>query len=206
MWNSLARRYGTRTAWYGMNHARFSGAFGFVHCGIQADELEFQPRLVQITWTGLPDGGGHDMYPVPNSSSLMVATALHGWLFDRDTRVFTMHPALGDTTDIKSTSVHPVTGQNRLCHRGRALVVGTSAFPRAVHTVDFPGDKLYKAAGFRPFRPRFLGQLSIARTSTNTALVSWPAAWTNFTLQQNATLNSTNWDAPVESIGGQWHE
>jgi hypothetical protein len=42
--------------------------------------------------------------------------------------------------------------------------------------------------------------LSIALTSTNTAMISWPSPSTDFTLQQSSDLNTTNWVAPSETI------
>ncbi len=42
--------------------------------------------------------------------------------------------------------------------------------------------------------------LTITLTSTNTALVSWPAPSTGFALQQNANLNTTNWVGAPETV------
>ena len=42
--------------------------------------------------------------------------------------------------------------------------------------------------------------LKIFLTSTNTAVVSWPAPSTGFSLQQNTDLSTTNWVAPTETI------
>ena len=42
--------------------------------------------------------------------------------------------------------------------------------------------------------------LKIFLTSTNTAVVSWPAPSTGFNLQQNTDLRTTNWVAPTETI------
>jgi hypothetical protein len=48
--------------------------------------------------------------------------------------------------------------------------------------------------------------LSVARTSTNTIVVSWPYPSTGFNLQQNSVLGTTNWvgvpDSPVQ-VGEQ---
>ena len=47
--------------------------------------------------------------------------------------------------------------------------------------------------------------LNIFRTVTNTAVVAWPSWPTNFVLQQNASLDTTNWltvtNAPIEVNG-----
>lgn len=42
--------------------------------------------------------------------------------------------------------------------------------------------------------------LSIARTSTNTVMVSWSSAATGWSLQQNSSLVSSNWTAVSETI------
>ncbi len=42
--------------------------------------------------------------------------------------------------------------------------------------------------------------LKILLTTTNTAVVSWPAPSTGFSLQQNPDPSTTNWVAPAETI------
>src|SRR5438270_5435484 len=42
--------------------------------------------------------------------------------------------------------------------------------------------------------------LRIALTTTNSALVSWAFPSTGFSLQQNASLTTTNWIAPPQSV------
>lgn len=42
--------------------------------------------------------------------------------------------------------------------------------------------------------------LSITRTGTTAAIVSWPSGSTGFTLQQNTNLNSLNWIAASETV------
>ena len=42
--------------------------------------------------------------------------------------------------------------------------------------------------------------LKIFLTSTNTAVVSWPAPSTGFSLQQNTDLGTANWVTPAETI------
>jgi hypothetical protein len=42
--------------------------------------------------------------------------------------------------------------------------------------------------------------LRILLTATNTALVSWPAPSTGFSLQQSASLSADNWLTPTEEI------
>jgi hypothetical protein len=43
-------------------------------------------------------------------------------------------------------------------------------------------------------------KLSIATTSTNTVVVSWPSVSTGFHLEQNAQLASASWVAPAEPV------
>jgi len=57
----------------------------------------------------------------------------------------------------------------------------------------------------------FVGQamaprLSAQLTHTNTLLLSWPSAWTGFTLQQNSALGTSNWlnvGNPVKTLNAE---
>jgi hypothetical protein len=42
--------------------------------------------------------------------------------------------------------------------------------------------------------------LTIFHTTTNTVVVSWPSPSTDWSLQQNTNLNTTNWNAPAQAI------
>ncbi len=42
--------------------------------------------------------------------------------------------------------------------------------------------------------------LTITHTSTNTMLVSWSSYSSDFILQQNGNLNTTNWISPIETV------
>src|ERR1035437_4841760 len=42
--------------------------------------------------------------------------------------------------------------------------------------------------------------LTIFRTATNTAAVSWPSPSTGWNLQQNTNLGTTNWVTPLETV------
>jgi hypothetical protein len=42
--------------------------------------------------------------------------------------------------------------------------------------------------------------LTITRTATNTAVISWPSPSIGFNLQQNGDLSTTNWVAPSETV------
>lgn len=70
-----------------------------------------QPALKRIATIKLPEGGGHDLYPVPGTNKLFVTTGNHVWLFDRDKKSFQKHRAIGDNHNVKSVCVNPVTGQ-----------------------------------------------------------------------------------------------
>jgi hypothetical protein len=78
------------------------------------------PRLTPEIVAPLPDINGHDMMPVPDSPHLILATAAHTWLFNRDTHQFAKHPRLGDAAKVKSVHVDPDT------------------------TITLPGEKVYK--------------------------------------------------------------
>jgi hypothetical protein len=59
----------------------------------------------------LPDGGGHDLYPVPDTPHLAITTNGSCWLFDRDKLAFSPHPVLSGAKAVKSINVHPSTKQ-----------------------------------------------------------------------------------------------
>ena len=69
------------------------------------------PSLKRDAIIPLPEGGGHELFPVPGTPFLAVSTTNHCWVFDRDKRSVTPHPLLGDAASIKCISTHPVTGQ-----------------------------------------------------------------------------------------------
>ncbi|ADG69112.1 hypothetical protein Plim_3299 [Planctopirus limnophila DSM 3776] len=52
----------------------------------------------------LPDEGGHDLQPVPDSRDLSITTHDHVYLFDRNTKSFRKHPVLGDYQHMKCVS------------------------------------------------------------------------------------------------------
>ncbi|MHC4397066.1 MAG: DUF6528 family protein [Planctomycetota bacterium] len=70
-----------------------------------------RPALERIDTIKLPERGGHDLYPVPNSNKLFVTTTGHVWVFDRDRKSFQKHKVIGDDINVKSVCVNPVTGQ-----------------------------------------------------------------------------------------------
>ena len=69
------------------------------------------PKLMLVSTVMLPEGGGHDLYPVADSPYLSISTRGHVWLFDRDTRTMLLHPELGELGNVKCVSQHPVSRQ-----------------------------------------------------------------------------------------------
>lgn len=165
--------------------------------GYKLTNWNSNPQFVQVSWTGLLDGGGHDMYPVPNSPYLLVTTALHCWYFHRDTRYFTKHPVLGDVPSIKGASVHPVSGRTVYVTADGPWWSEYLRFLSPSNTLNFPGDHFYKA---RWIPPVMLPQLLISPTATNTMRVHWPSTWASYVLEQKASYATTNWIAPVEPV------
>lgn len=69
------------------------------------------PQLEKVATIRLPEGGGHDFYPVPDTTYLGISTRRHCWWFDRDTREMLLHPVMGEMEGVKSMSQHPDSGQ-----------------------------------------------------------------------------------------------
>lgn len=67
--------------------------------------------LARTVLIALPEGGGHDLHPVPNSDFLSVSTGSRCRLFDRESFSFSPHPILADSSRVKSIAVHPVSGR-----------------------------------------------------------------------------------------------
>jgi hypothetical protein len=154
------------------------------------------PQLALVSVTALTNGGGHDMYPLPNSPYLLVSSAQHVWLFHRDTRIFTKHPLLGDTPAVKGVCVHPDTGRLVYVQADGPWWSERLRFLSPDLVIHVPGEHYYKARWIPPDVPT----LSINPTSTNTTLVSWRAMWTGFGLQQNSNLDPANWGTPAEPV------
>ena len=104
------------------------------------------PGIEKVATIELPEGGGHDLYPVPGTDWLAISTGHHCWLFDRDKRTFKPHPDLADNIRVKSMALNPSTGQlawveaeseNWWAERVHFLHPG--------HTLYLPGQHLYKA-------------------------------------------------------------
>ena len=105
-----------------------------------------EPSLSRSDTLKLPEGSGHDMYPVPNSSFLSISTEKHCWLFDRDRREFKPHPVLADEADVKSIAEHPETGQLVYVRAdSNEWWSETIRFVNPARDLHLPGEHLYKA-------------------------------------------------------------
>jgi hypothetical protein len=69
------------------------------------------PSILLYKIYKLPEGGGHDLYPVPGSSSMTVTTKNHCWIFDRDNASFVLHPLLSEKRSVKSISISLISNQ-----------------------------------------------------------------------------------------------
>jgi len=104
------------------------------------------PSLEFIFAVDLPEGGGHDLYPVPDSPLMTVTTVAHCWVFDRDKRSFKLHPQLREARFTKSISINRVTGQ-----LAYVQAEGENWWAEHVHLLQpdsvlhLPGERLYKA-------------------------------------------------------------
>jgi len=104
------------------------------------------PSLEMLFMLDLPVGGGHDLYPVPDSPLMTVSTYGHCWLFDRDKRSVQPHPQLEETGSVKGISINPVTGQ-----LAYVQAEGDNWWAERVHLLQpdsvlyLPGERLYKA-------------------------------------------------------------
>ncbi len=109
-----------------------------------------QPSLLMKASHVLPDGDGHDLQPLPQSNDLMVTTGRHVYLFDRDKHTFRLHPALGDMAQVKSVSVHPVTGRTVFIQATESWWSDTLEFLAPVGKIRLAGERLYKARWLPP--------------------------------------------------------
>ena len=70
-----------------------------------------EPSLLLYNSYNLPESGGHDLYPVPESAEMTVTTSNHCWVFNRDSGSFNLHPLLSDMQAVKAISINPVSQQ-----------------------------------------------------------------------------------------------
>ena len=120
------------------------------HIDIRAYRLQNRdsasPKLVRTAAFELPEGGGHDLYPVPGSAMLSVSTSERCWLFNRDGLDFQPHPDLADLPAVKSIAVHPATGQVAYIQaEGEHWWSESVHFLHPRRTLHLPGEHLYKA-------------------------------------------------------------
>ena len=99
----------------------------------------------------LPDGGGHDLQPVPRSNDLVVTTGPGVYFFDRDKHEFRLHPDLGQKANVKSVSVHPATGQTAFIQASdKAWWSDTLGLLYPAGTMRLPEERLYKGRWLVP--------------------------------------------------------
>jgi hypothetical protein len=105
-----------------------------------------EPELSQAAAFGLPDSGGHDLYPVSDTRDLVVTTNRQVFLFDRDQHKFRLHPSLRDKERVKGVAVHPVTG--RVAY---VQAEGENWWAHRIHflnpsgSLSLPDERIYKA-------------------------------------------------------------
>lgn len=111
-----------------------------------ADWDSSTPSLSRIALVPLPEAGGHDLFPIPDSPHLAVSTDQHCWLFRRDTRAVTPHPQLASHASIKCLSVHPATRQLVFVQADRPNWWSERIqFLDPVASLSLPGEQFYKA-------------------------------------------------------------
>ncbi|MFC1563085.1 DUF6528 family protein [candidate division KSB1 bacterium] len=104
------------------------------------------PSLSMFAVIELPEGMGHDFYPIAGTPFLIVTTSHHCWLFDRDKRSFKLHPDLAEMGKVKCISVNPVTGQLVYVQaEGRNWWTEKLHFLHPDRIIHMPGEHFYKA-------------------------------------------------------------
>lgn len=104
------------------------------------------PSLTKVEDIRMPASGGHDMFPVPNTSKLSISTGSNVWLFDRDTKGFEPHPDIPDVSSVKSVNHHPAT--NQVMYTKSTISGGTNTYHIQFLNPDFTVEvdqKTYKA-------------------------------------------------------------
>ncbi|MBP6963553.1 MAG: hypothetical protein KBC96_04010 [Armatimonadetes bacterium] len=104
------------------------------------------PQLELSGTHPLPEGGGHDLYPVPGTSMLSVSAWSRCFLFDTETHGIRPHDLLLKAYSIKSLDLSPDTG--RLAY---VQAEGGNWWSDDIHllnpsgTITLPGERIYKA-------------------------------------------------------------
>ena len=104
------------------------------------------PKLEKVNTIILPERGGHDLYPIPDTPYLIITTATKCWQFDRDKNEIKPHPQIPDAARIKSISQHPLTGQIVYVQaEGDNWWAENLHFINPEHTYFRKGEHFYKA-------------------------------------------------------------
>lgn len=94
----------------------------------------------------LPDEGGHDLWAAPGSAKLGLTSHEGVWEFDRDTRTFRRHAALGGLAHVKSVAQHPATGETAYIQADLPEWWSERIeFLNPRRTLRLAGERLYKA-------------------------------------------------------------
>jgi len=104
------------------------------------------PKLELVEVSELPEPGGHDLYPWPGTSNLIVTTSTKVFLFERDRREFSFYPELKERARVKGVAVHPVTGRVAYVQADGENWWSTRInFLNPEGSVPLPGERIYKA-------------------------------------------------------------
>jgi len=104
-----------------------------------------KPSLSLVETYDLPEHGGHDLYPLPNSNIMSISTSTHCWIFDRDTGKFDLHPWLASNESVKAISVNPVTNQLVYIQADTSWWSENLRFLNPDLNIYYSGEHFYKA-------------------------------------------------------------
>lgn len=94
----------------------------------------------------LPEGGGHDLYPVPGTAMLSVSVWGHCYLFDTVSHEIKPHDLLPKAYSVKSLSLNPDTGQLAYVRaQGANWWSDKIQLLNPGVTIQLPGERIYKA-------------------------------------------------------------
>jgi hypothetical protein len=97
----------------------------------------------------LPQVNGHDLRAVPHTPDLVLYTGTGVFLFDQNTRQFRPHPQLANAGDVKSVSVHPLTGRTFFTQgSSTGWWTDTLSFLAREAKMQLRGQRLYKVPWF----------------------------------------------------------
>lgn len=115
------------------------------------EEYSFSPgdtgaQLRKVEETKLPSSGGHELSAGAVAGELFVSSGTGVFVFQKETRAFTKHPALGDMHHVKSISVHPRSGQLAYIRADEGVWwTFQLRFLNPTAEIESPGQRLYKA-------------------------------------------------------------